>query len=148
MKLQLLISRRLKLCLPTLRQVLCYLDEVALVPYVDKAELITLLSEALNQESYSVDEWNAILLLIDEGWALATSASATQEAVNEMAASLEGAIIPGTHPIATLTGPAKIAAGDRFDMTYGLSRYEGSALAIDSTVTFDHNKLEFIAPVS
>src|SRR5690606_33347861 len=53
-----------------------YLDEVALVPYVDKAGLIDLLSETFSQEGYTEEEWQAILHLVDEGWTLAASPAA------------------------------------------------------------------------
>ncbi len=125
-----------------------YLDEVALVPYVDKAELITLLSKTPVRENYSEEEWRALLLLIDEGWVLAASPEATQATVDAKAASLLEAFVPDAHAGTALTGPATVTAGDAFDLTYGLAHYEGSALALDTTVTYDHHKLEFVAPVS
>lgn len=125
-----------------------YLDEVALVPYVDKAELIALLSTKLTREQYTVEEWQALMVLVDEGWTLVTSPEAAQAAVDAKAALLTEALAPARQATTALTGPAAVAAGEAFDLTFGIVNYDGSGMALDTTITYDHEKLEFVAPLS
>jgi len=121
-----------------------YLDEVALVPYVDKYELMDVLSAELDQGRYSGGAWATIADLRNDGWTLVGNQSATQSQVGAAVAGLRdayGQVLSG----AVLSGTDRAAAGDSFTLAWGLTGVTSNVFAEDLTITYDAGELELIA---
>lgn len=125
-----------------------YVEEVGLVPYVDKNELIDVLSVVLDQDEYSEEHWLSIVALREEAWATVTDIAATQDDVDTKVTQLNDLYnnevpSPSVPASASITGPVTAAANQIVDFTFDINSGKQSFDTISMTIYYDSSKLKF-----
>ncbi|NOV03897.1 carbohydrate-binding protein [Paenibacillus planticolens] len=143
-----------------------YVDEASLVPYTDNVlsirpvDIVTKVGTApllptVVTAVYSSGAQPELPVI----WHFVDPSSYANEGSFTVTGTVQGTTLKATASVTvtassgssdpiSLTGPEQVSTGNVFDLTFGLKEYSRDTLAQDMTVSFDANKLEFVAPAS